>query len=87
MEIFCGTDTGCATPLRSSRADGFQWHTIIREVMNMGFSLSVSQADAVLQALKKDYRVYAPKRFPKQGRYSDTDIIRYDEVDSFADIV
>lgn len=53
----------------------------------MGFSLSVSQADAVLRALKKDYRVYAPKRFPKQGRYSDTDIIRYAEVASFADIV
>lgn len=53
----------------------------------MGFSLSVSQADAVLRALKKDFRVYAPKRFPKQGRYSDTDIIRYAEVDTFADIV
>lgn len=32
----------------------------IREVLYMGFSLSVSQADAVLRALKKDYRVYAP---------------------------
>lgn len=53
----------------------------------MGFSLSVSQADTVLGVLKKDYRVYVPKRFPKQGRYSDTDIIRYAEVDSFADIV
>ena len=53
----------------------------------MGVSLSVSQADAVLRALKEDYRVYAPKRFPKQGRYSDTDIIRYAEVDTFADIV
>lgn len=53
----------------------------------MGFSLSVSQADAVLRALKKDFRVYEPKWFPKQGRYSDTDIIRYAEVDTFADIV
>lgn len=53
----------------------------------MGFSLSVSQADAVLHVLKQEYRVYAPKRFPKQGRYSDTDIIRYAEVDAFSDIV
>lgn len=53
----------------------------------MGFSLSVSQADTVLHALQQDYRIYAPKRFPKQGRYSDTDIIRYAEVHSFADIV
>lgn len=53
----------------------------------MGFSLSVPQADAVLHALKQDYRVYAPKRFPKQGRYSDTDIIRYAEIEDFAEIV
>lgn len=53
----------------------------------MGYSLSVSQADNVLHALQQDYRIYAPKRFPKEGRYSDTDIIRYAEVKSFADIV
>lgn len=53
----------------------------------MGYSLSASQADQVLAALRKDYRVYAPKRFPKQGRYSDTDIIRYAEVERFCDIV
>ena len=53
----------------------------------MGFSLSVSQADTVLHALQQDYRIYAPKRFPKQGRYSDTDIIQYAEVNSFAEIV
>lgn len=53
----------------------------------MGFSLTAAQADAVLSALKKDYRVYAPKRFPKAGRYSDTDVVKYAEVDCFADIV
>ena len=53
----------------------------------MGFSLTAAQADAVLGALRQDYRVYAPKRFPKQGRYSDTDVVKYAEVDRFADIV
>ena len=53
----------------------------------MGFSLNAAQADQVLSALRKDYRVYAPKRFPKQGRYSDTDVIRYAEVERFQDIV
>lgn len=53
----------------------------------MGYALTAAQADAVIAALKKDYTVYAPKRFPKQGRYSDTDVIRYAEVGSFADIV
>lgn len=53
----------------------------------MGYSLNTVQADQVLGALQKDYRVYAPKRFPKQGRYSDTDVIRYAEVEHFSDIV
>ena len=53
----------------------------------MGYCLNAAQADQVLSALRKDYRVYAPKRFPKQGRYSDTDVIRYAEVERFGDIV
>lgn len=53
----------------------------------MGYSLNAAQADQVLSALRQDYRVYAPKRFPKQGRFSDTDVIRYAEVERFQDIV
>ena len=53
----------------------------------MGYSLNAVQAEAVLQALKQNYSVYAPKRFPKQGRYSDTDVIRYAEVEHYEDIV
>ena len=33
----------------------------------MGYSLNAVQAEAVLQALKQNYSVYAPKRFPKQA--------------------
>ncbi len=53
----------------------------------MDYVLNTAQADEVLCALKKDYCVYAPKRFQKEGRYSDTDIVRYDEVELFRDIV
>ena len=53
----------------------------------MGYSLNSVQAEAVLQALKQNYSVYAPKRFPKQGRYSDTDVIKYAEVEHYEDIV
>ena len=53
----------------------------------MGYLLTMDQGDDVLKALRKDYRVYAPKRFPQEGRYSDTDMIRYAEVESFGDIV
>ena len=52
----------------------------------MGYSLNAVQAEAVLQALKQNYSVYAPKRFPKQGRYSDTDVIKYAEVEHYEDI-
>lgn len=53
----------------------------------MGYSLDGAQADQVLRALRRDYRVWAPRRFPKQGRYSDTDVVRYAEVEHFSDIV
>lgn len=53
----------------------------------MDYLLNPAQADAVLEALSRDFTVYAPKRFPKQGRYSDTDVIKYDQVEKFSDIV
>ena len=52
----------------------------------MGYFVNAKQANEVLAALKETYSVYAPKRFPKQGRYSDTDIIRYAEVSSVEEI-
>ena len=53
----------------------------------MEYALSAAQADEVLRALSRDFTVCAPKRFPKAGRYSDTDIVRYDRVEKFSDIV
>ena len=53
----------------------------------MGYTLNTAQANQVLAALRKDYTVYAPKRFRNQGRYSATDVIRYDEVERWEDIV
>ncbi|GAA0086365.1 anaerobic sulfite reductase subunit AsrA [Clostridium sp. CTA-7] len=46
----------------------------------MGYNLSLKEVNTLFEELKKEYKIYAPKRFKKQGRYSDTDIIRYDEV-------
>lgn len=43
----------------------------------MGYNLSFNEVNTLFEELKKDYKIYAPKRFEKQGRYSDTDIIRY----------
>ncbi len=53
----------------------------------MGYSLTPAQADEVLGALRRRYCVYAPRRFPNQGRYSGVDVVRYAPVERFADIV
>ena len=52
----------------------------------MGLRLSHEQLTRAFAALAADYRVMAPKRFPKQGRFSDTDLIRYAEVRSATEI-
>lgn len=52
----------------------------------MGYNLSFQEVNALFEDLKKEYKIYAPKRFKKQGRYSDTDIIKYDEVSTVEEI-
>lgn len=53
----------------------------------MSYQFTWEQAEDFFQHLRKDYQIYAPKRFKNQGRYSDTDIIRFDQTDSIYDIV
>src|SRR5215469_4198990 len=45
----------------------------------LSYYLDNTAADRLLHSLQKEYRIFAPKRFPKEGRFSDTDIIRYAE--------
>lgn len=52
----------------------------------MGYNLSLKEVNTLFEELKTEYKIYAPKRFKKQGRYSDTDIIRYDEVSTVEEI-
>lgn len=52
----------------------------------MGYTLSFQEVNTLFEDLKKEYKIYAPKRFKKQGRYSDTDIIKYDEVSTVEEI-
>lgn len=53
----------------------------------MGYELTIQQANALMEKLAADYQIYAPKRFVKEGRYSDTDSIRYDRVSKVEEIV
>lgn len=53
----------------------------------MGYKINQTKVNEILKELSKEYDIYAPKRFAKQGRYSDTDIIRYDIIEKAEDIV
>lgn len=53
----------------------------------MGYKLNFETVNEVFEQLRKEFKIYAPKRFPKAGRYSDQDVIRYAEVDKVEDIV
>lgn len=46
----------------------------------MGYILDSALADDFFTTLSENYTIYAPKKFPGQGRFSDTDLIRYDKV-------
>ena len=52
----------------------------------MSYVLSSEKAASLFSELKKEYKLYAPKRFKNHGRFSDTDIIRYAEVNSLDEI-
>ncbi|MGL4344567.1 MAG: anaerobic sulfite reductase subunit AsrA [Cellulosilyticaceae bacterium] len=53
----------------------------------MGYKLNFETVNSLFNELKKEYKIYAPKRFAKAGRYSDTDIIRYAEINNVEEIV
>ena len=53
----------------------------------MGYKVDLERVNEILAQLSQEYDIYAPKRFSKQGRYSDTDIIRYDLIEKAEDIV
>ena len=52
----------------------------------MGYKFNFAETDSLFCNILEKYDVYAPKRFPKQGRYSDTDIIRYSQIKSINEI-
>lgn len=53
----------------------------------MGCIMQLSKANELMDSLKSKYVFYAPKLFKGSGCFSDTDIIRYDEVNCLDEIV
>lgn len=52
----------------------------------MGFLMNTYDFNIVLKELKKQYKIYAPKLLEGKGTFSDTDMVRYGEIDSIEEI-
>lgn len=53
----------------------------------MGIKLNVEKFDNYIKELKKDYKIYAPVLMEGKGTFSDTDTVRYAEIDSIKEVV
>ncbi|MDD7465913.1 MAG: anaerobic sulfite reductase subunit AsrA [Actinomycetaceae bacterium] len=53
----------------------------------MAYKLDALEALLLFKTLARTYDIYAPKRFPGEGRYSDTDLIRYAQVSEPGEVV
>ena len=51
----------------------------------MGFVYSKEEFNKVIEALKENYKIYAPVLKVGEGRFRDTDVIRYDYIDRIED--
>lgn len=52
----------------------------------MGFELEKSEMNALISTWKETHIIFAPKKFVGGGRFSDTDCIRYGEIESVEEI-
>ena len=53
----------------------------------MGYKISLKDMNAALGEISKAYTIYAPKVFEGEGRFTDTDGIRYGEIQQIEEIV
>ena len=52
----------------------------------MGYKFTPEAFNKLLEGLKNKYRVYAPIVLKGKGRFSDTDIVGYDEISSIEEV-
>lgn len=53
----------------------------------MGYKVKAEQINRLIEMWKKDYHVYAPRLYKGGGRFSDTDVVRYGEIQEISDVV
>lgn len=52
----------------------------------MGYKFSISDFNDMLESLKSEYIIYAPKLTKNKGAFSDTDIVKYEEISTIEEI-
>ena len=52
----------------------------------MGYVITALGLNQILEKLSESYEIYGPKRFVRGGRFTDTDMIRYDRVTSWEEM-
>ncbi|WP_160672748.1 anaerobic sulfite reductase subunit AsrA [Clostridium sp. C8-1-8] len=53
----------------------------------MGFKMTVESYNEYLAKLSEKYKIFAPKVFEGKGSYSDTDVVRYGEINDINQVV
>ncbi len=53
----------------------------------MSYTVSFERMNELIQSLQSNYKIFAPVRFEKRGRYSDTDMVRYANISCVEEIV
>ena len=52
----------------------------------MGYQLTTDQMNRLCDKWKETYLIYGPRRMTGEGMYSDTDVIRYGQLDTFGEL-
>ena len=53
----------------------------------MSYKLSKQETTQLFEKLSEKYDIYAPKLFKNEGRFSETDVIKYDKINSLDEVV
>jgi anaerobic sulfite reductase subunit A len=59
---------------------------ISRRKKRMGFLIDTEEFNNFLEKLSRHYRIYAPVNLKGKGRFSDTDSVRYMQVNTIEEI-
>ena len=55
-------------------------------MVKMGYSFTEGEFDNLLKELNQDYNIFAPTILKGEGRFSDTDQVRYGQINSFSEL-